>query len=182
MAPDGLAGPLVTRPFCVCPMVALLATWFPRIKRGWWIGGMTAAVGSWRAGCPQSGTGPVFPAPLGEQGLARQLGIICRRWRCSFQPNDRALCAKPRRSRQPVPAGNLPIRNEKWFDLFAIRGSLIVACTSGINWLELYRCKTPCSCQLYRLEKRPQRIHRRQLYGDDGLLSIAAGPLWGWLI
>ncbi len=158
--------------FAFAPMVALLATWFPE-KRGLVIGCMTSGVG---VGILISGVlVPYLLATFGDQGwrvswgmfagaallVAAMIGLFVRN---PPQANANA-------------AGGLP-SDEKW-RIYRNPRVLIVASTYGIIGLG-YIIQT-----VFMVSFMVESGHRAAIAGRFmammGLMSIAAGPLWGWV-
>lgn len=158
--------------FAFAPMVALLATWFPE-KRGLVIGCMTSGVG---IGVLVSGVlVPFLLSTFGAQGwrvswgmfagvallVALMIGLFVR--------NPPAAAANA--------AGDLP-SEQKWL-IYRNPRVLIVATTYGIIGMG-YITQTVFMIS-FMVESGHSEAIAGRFMAMMGLLSIAAGPLWGWV-
>tara|TARA_R110002020_G_scaffold475781_1_gene712295 strand:+ start:12120 stop:13343 length:1224 start_codon:yes stop_codon:yes gene_type:complete len=158
--------------FAFAPMVALLATWFPD-KRGLVIGCMTSGVG---LGVLVSGVlVPALFSAFGEQGWRVSWAVFAGA--ALFVSAMIALFVRNPPQATASAAGNLP-SDEKWL-IYRNPRVLIVACTYGIIGLS-YIVQT-----VFMVSFMVENGHNESTAGSYmammGLLSIAAGPLWGWL-
>jgi MFS family permease len=158
--------------FAFAPMVALLATWFPD-KRGLVIGFMTSGVGM-----SALVTGVLVPylfTVFGDQGWRVSWGVFAGT--ALFVTIMIGLFVRnpPRASTNH--SGALPA-DEKWL-IYRNPRVLIVACTYGIIGLG-YIIQA-----VFMISFMVESGHSEAIAGSymamTGLLSIAAGPLWGWL-
>lgn len=158
--------------FAFAPMVALLATWFPD-KRGLVIGCMTSGVG---LGVLVSGVlVPALFSAFGEQGWRVSWAVFAGA--ALFVSAMIALFVRNPPQATASATGNLP-SDEKWL-IYRNPRVLIVACTYGIIGLS-YIVQT-----VFMVSFMVENGHNESTAGSYmammGLLSIAAGPLWGWL-
>jgi predicted MFS family arabinose efflux permease len=158
--------------FAFAPMVALLATWFPD-KRGLVIGCMTSGVG---LGVLVSGVlVPALFSAFGERGWRVSWAVFAGA--ALFVSAMIALFVRNPPQATASAAGNLP-SDEKWL-IYRNPRVLIVACTYGIIGLS-YIVQT-----VFMVSFMVENGHNESTAGSHmammGLLSIAAGPLWGWL-
>lgn len=157
--------------FAFAPMVALLAAWFPD-HRGLVIGCMSSGVG-----LSILVTGMLVPFLLnafGEQGWRVSWGVFAGT--ALFVAIIISLFVK----NPPQAAGgggHLPA-NEKWL-IYRNPRVLIVATTYGIIGLG-YIVQTVFMVS-YMVENGFSESTAGSYVAMMGLLSIAAGPLWGWV-
>lgn len=158
--------------FAFAPMVSLLATWFPE-KRGLVIGFMTSGVGM---GILVSGLlVPFLFTVFGEQGWRVSWGIFA----------GVALAVAIMIGlfvRNPPQAGasaaGQPRPEEKWL-IYRNPRVLIVACTYGIIGLG-YIVQTVFMVS-FMVESGYSASIAGRYVAMSGLMSVAAGPLWGWV-
>lgn len=158
--------------FAFAPMVALLATWFPE-KRGLVIGCMTSGVG---LGVLVSGV--LVPALLdafGEHGWRVSWGVFAGA--ALFVVTMIALFVHNPPKATTSAAGSLP-SDEKWL-IYRNPRVLIVATTYGIIGLS-YIIQTVFMVS-YMVETGHSASTAGRFMAMMGLMSIAAGPLWGWV-
>lgn len=158
--------------FAFAPMVALLATWFPE-KRGLVIGCMTSGVG---LGVLVSGVlVPALISAFGEHGWRVSWGVFAGA--ALFVAAMIALFVRnpPRASTNA--AGGLP-SDEKWL-IYRNPRVLIVASTYGIIGMG-YIVQTVFMVS-FMVETGHSGATAGRFMAMMGLMSIAAGPLWGWV-
>jgi MFS family permease len=157
--------------FAFAPMVALLATWFPD-KRGLVIGFMTSGVG-----LSALVTGVLVPwlfSVFGDQGWRVSWGVFAATALIVASMIGLFVRNPPRTnsSNTGVPA------DEKW-RIYRNPRVLIVACTYGIIGLG-YIIQA-----VFMISFMVESGHSEAVAGSfmamTGLLSIAAGPIWGWI-
>ncbi|WP_022963195.1 MFS transporter [Halopseudomonas pelagia] len=158
--------------FVFAPMVALLATWFPE-KRGLVIGCMTSGVG---IGVLVSGLlVPFLLSTFGEQGWRVSWGIFAGA--ALFVAVMIGVFVRNPPVAVASAAGHLP-SDQKWL-IYRNPRVLIVATTYGIIGLS-YIVQT-----VFMVSFMVESGHSASIAGRYmammGLLSIAAGPLWGWV-
>ena len=158
--------------FAFAPMVALLATWFPE-KRGLVIGCMTSGVG---VGVLVSGVlVPFLFARFGEQGWRVSWGVFAGA--ALLVAVMVGLFVRNPPTAKASDAGHLPA-DEKWL-IYRNPRVLIVATTYGIIGMS-YIVQT-----VFMVSFMVESGHSASIAGRYmammGLMSIAAGPLWGWL-
>ncbi|PKM05035.1 MAG: MFS transporter [Gammaproteobacteria bacterium HGW-Gammaproteobacteria-6] len=158
--------------FAFAPMVALLATWFPE-KRGLVIGCMTSGVG---IGILVAGVlVPYLLDVFGEQGWRVSWGVFAGVALCVALMIGLFVRNPPV---APVSAaGQLPA-DEKWL-IYRHPRVLIVATTYGIIGLS-YIIQSVFMVS-FMVETGHSAAIAGRFMAMMGLLSIAAGPLWGWL-
>ncbi|MFO7704624.1 MAG: MFS transporter [Halopseudomonas sp.] len=158
--------------FAFAPMVALLATWFPE-KRGLVIGCMTSGVGM---GILVAGVlVPYLLSAFGEQGWRVSWGMFAGA--TLLVATLIALFVRNPPEAKASAAGNLP-SDEKWL-IYRNPRVLIVATTYGIIGLG-YIIQTVFMVSFMVETGHSEAIAGRYM-AMMGLLSIAAGPLWGWV-
>lgn len=158
--------------FAFAPMVALLATWFPE-KRGLVIGCMTSGVG---LGVLVSGV--LVPALLdafGEQGWRVSWGVFAGAALLVATLIGLFVRNPPKATINS--AGSLP-SDEKWL-IYRNPRVLIVACTYGIIGMS-YIVQTVFMVS-FMVESGHSAATAGSYMAMMGLMSIAAGPLWGWI-
>ncbi|WOD09812.1 MFS transporter [Pseudomonas sp. NyZ704] len=158
--------------FAFAPMVALLATWFPE-KRGLVIGCMTSGVG---VGVLVSGVlVPFLFATFGEQGWRVSWGVFAGAALLVAVMVGFFVRNPP--TAKASDAGQLPA-DEKWL-IYRNPRVLIVAATYGIIGMS-YIVQT-----VFMVSFMVESGHSASIAGRYmammGLMSIAAGPLWGWI-
>ena len=158
--------------FVFAPMVALLATWFPD-KRGLAIGCMSSGVG-----IGMLGAGLLLPylfEVFGGQGWRVGWGVFAAV--ALLATVMMALIVRNPPQPVTVSAGRLQAE-EKWL-VYRNPRVLVVASTYGIIGLG-YIVQT-----VFMVSFMVETGHSEAIAGRYvammGLLSIAAGPLWGWL-
>lgn len=158
--------------FAFAPMVALLATWFPE-KRGLVIGCMTSGVG---IGILIAGIlVPSLFTAFGEQGWRVSWGMFAGA-SLSVAVMISLFVRNPPQATTSV-NGHLP-SEEKWL-IYRNPRVLIVATTYGIIGLG-YIIQTVFMVSFMVENGHSEAVAGRYM-AMMGLLSIAAGPLWGWL-
>lgn len=158
--------------FAFAPMVALLATWFPD-KRGLVIGCMTSGVG---IGILVAGLlVPFLLTVFGEQGWRVSWGLFA-----SIALFVAAMIGLfVRNPPQAKASANTRIHSgEKWL-IYRNPRMLIVSSTYGIIGLG-YIVQTVFMVSFMVESGYSESIAGRYV-ALMGLLSIAAGPLWGWV-
>lgn len=158
--------------FAFAPMVSLLATWFPD-KRGLVIGCMTSGVG---IGVLLSGVlVPMLLDAFGDRGWRVSWGVFAGAALLVAVMIALFVRNPPRVGSSS--AGTLP-SDEKW-RIYRNPRVLIVATTYGIIGLS-YIIQT-----VFMVSFMVENGHSESVAGRYmammGLLSIAAGPLWGWV-
>ncbi|WP_373187958.1 MFS transporter [Halopseudomonas sp.] len=158
--------------FAFAPMVALLATWFPE-KRGLVIGCMTSGVG---LSVLVSGMlVPFLFSTFGDQGWRVSWGVFAGV--ALFVAAMIALFVRNTPKANTSTSGGLPA-DEKW-RIYRNPRVLIVAITYGIIGLGYI------TQSVFMISFMVESGHSAAMAGRYlammGLLSIAAGPLWGWL-
>lgn len=158
--------------FAFAPMVSLLATWFPE-KRGLVIGCMTSGVG---IGVLASGVlVPALVDAFGDRGWRVSWGVFAGS--ALFVAAMVALFVRNPPQAGTHAAGALP-SEEKW-RIYRNPRVLIVATTYGIIGLG-YIIQT-----VFMVSFMVESGHSASIAGRYmammGLMSIAAGPLWGWV-
>ena len=158
--------------FAFAPMVALLATWFPD-KRGLVIGFMTSGVG-----LSALVTGMLVPylfTLFGDQGWRVSWGVFAGV--ALFVAVMIGLFVRnPPRAKSNSTSG-LP-SDEKW-RIYRHPRVLIVACTYGIIGLG-YIIQAVFMIS-FMVESGHSEAIAGRFMAMTGLLSIAAGPIWGWV-
>lgn len=158
--------------FAFAPMVALLATWFPE-KRGLVIGCMTSGVGM---GILVAGVlVPYLLSAYGEQGWRVSWGVFAGA--ALLVASMIALFVRNPPAASASAAGDLP-SDQKWL-IYRNPRVLIVATTYGIIGLG-YIIQTVFMVSFMVETGHSEAIAGRYM-AMMGLLSIAAGPLWGWV-
>ncbi|SDU06180.1 MFS transporter [Halopseudomonas salegens] len=158
--------------FAFAPMVALLATWFPD-KRGLVIGCMTSGVGM---GVLVSGVlVPFLFTTFGEQGWRVSWGAFAGA--ALFVSIMIGLFVSNPPKATTSTAGQLP-SDQKWL-IYRNPRVLIVATTYGIIGLS-YIVQTVFMVSFMVESGHSEAIAGRYM-AMMGLMSIAAGPLWGWV-
>lgn len=158
--------------FAFAPMVALLATWFPE-KRGLVIGCMTSGVG---ISILVSGVlVPFLFTVFGEQGWRVSWGVFAGA--ALLVAALIGLFVRNPPKAKTSTAGHLP-SDEKW-RIYRNPRVLIVATTYGIIGLG-YITQTVFMVSFMVESGHSEAIAGRYM-AMMGLLSIAAGPLWGWM-
>ncbi len=158
--------------FAFAPMVALLATWFPE-KRGLVIGCMTSGVG---LGVLVSGVlVPAMSSAFGEHGWRVSWGVFAAA-ALSVAAMITLFVRNPPQARASD-AGGLP-SDEKW-RIYRNPRVLIVASTYGIIGMG-YIVQTVFMVS-YMVETGHSAATAGRFMAMMGLMSIAAGPLWGWV-
>ncbi|HDZ57330.1 MAG TPA: MFS transporter [Pseudomonas xinjiangensis] len=158
--------------FAFAPMVALLATWFPE-KRGLVIGCMTSGVG---LGILVAGVlVPFLFTTFGEQGWRVSWGVFAGA-ALSVAAMIGLFVRNPPKA--ATSAAGRPPSDEKWL-IYRNPRVLIVATTYGIIGLG-YIIQT-----VFMVSFMVESGHSASIAGRYmammGLMSIAAGPLWGWV-
>ncbi|QIB51803.1 MFS transporter [Pseudomonas sp. OIL-1] len=158
--------------FAFAPMVALLATWFPD-KRGLVIGCMTSGVG---VGILVSGVLVPFLFNLfGEQGWRVSWGVFAGAALLVATLIGLFVRNPPKATASPT--GSLP-SDDKW-RIYRNPRILIVATTYGIIGLG-YIVQTVFMIS-FMVESGHSEAIAGRFMAMMGLMSIAAGPLWGWV-
>ncbi|SDS07753.1 Cyanate permease [Halopseudomonas xinjiangensis] len=158
--------------FAFAPMVSLLATWFPE-KRGLVIGCMTSGVG---LGVLVSGVlVPAMFSAFGEHGWRVSWGVFAGA--ALFVAAMIALFVRNPPQAKSSDAGGLP-SDEKW-RIYRNPRVLIVASTYGIIGMG-YIVQTVFMVS-YMVETGHSASTAGSFMAMMGLMSIAAGPLWGWV-
>lgn len=158
--------------FAFAPMVALLATWFPE-KRGLVIGCMTSGVG---LGVLVSGVlVPALLSAFGENGWRVSWGVFAGA--ALFVASMIALFVRNPPRATSSATGSLPA-DEKWL-IYRNPRVLIVATTYGIIGLG-YIIQTVFMVS-FMVETGHSGATAGRFMAMMGLMSIAAGPLWGWV-
>ena len=158
--------------FAFAPMVALLATWFPE-KRGLVIGCMTSGVG---IGILISGVMvPYLLATFGDQGWRVSWGMFAGAALLVAALIGLFVRNPPQASASSD--GGLP-SDEKW-RIYRNPRVLIVASTYGIIGLG-YIIQTVFMVS-FMVESGHSAAIAGRFMAMMGLMSIAAGPLWGWV-
>lgn len=158
--------------FAFAPMVALLATWFPE-QRGLVIGYMTSGVG---ISTLVSGVlVPFLFDVFGDQGWRVSWGVFAAA-ALSVALMIALFVRNPPKPKTST-AGHLP-SEVKW-RIYRNPRVLIVATTYGIIGLG-YIVQTVFMISFMVESGHSEAIAGRYL-AMMGLLSIAGGPLWGWL-
>ena len=158
--------------FAFAPMVSLLATWFPE-KRGLVIGCMTSGVG---LGVLVAGVlVPAMFSAFGELGWRVSWGVFAGA--ALFVAAMIALFVRNPPQASASDAGGLP-SDEKW-RIYRNPRVLIVAGTYGIIGMG-YIVQTVFMIS-YMVETGHSASTAGSFMAMMGLMSIAAGPLWGWV-
>ncbi|MFN3579883.1 MAG: MFS transporter [Pseudomonas sp.] len=158
--------------FVFAPMVALLATWFPD-KRGLVIGCMTSGVGM---GVLVSGVlVPYLFTQFGEHGWRVSWGVFAGA--ALFVAVMIGLFVRNPPRATTNAAGDLP-SDQKWL-IYRNPRVLIVATTYGIIGLS-YIVQTVFMVSFMVESGHSEAVAGRYM-AMMGLMSIAAGPLWGWV-
>jgi predicted MFS family arabinose efflux permease len=158
--------------FAFAPMVSLLATWFPE-KRGLVIGCMTSGVG---IGVLASGVlVPSLLDAFGDQGWRVSWGAFAGAALLVSVMIGMFVRNPPRAT--ATAAGGLP-SDEKW-RIYRNPRVLIVATTYGIIGLG-YIIQTVFMIS-FMVESGHSASTAGRYMAMMGLMSIAAGPLWGWV-
>ena len=158
--------------FAFAPMVALLATWFPE-KRGLVIGCMSSGVG---IGTLVTGLlVPFLFTTFGEQGWRVSWGVfagtaVLVTLLISLFVHD------PPQSKATT---GVPLRSEEKWLIYRNPRVLIVALTYGIIGLG-YIVQTVFMVS-FMVETGYSEAVAGRYVAMMGLLSIVAGPLWGWV-
>lgn len=158
--------------FAFAPMVALLATWFPD-KRGLVIGCMTSGVG---IGILVAGLlVPFLFSTFGEQGWRVSWGVFAGTALLVTVMISLFVHNPP----QTMASAGTPLRPEEKWLIYRNPRVLIVASTYGIIGLG-YIVQT-----VFMVSFMVDAGHSESIAGRYvammGLMSIAAGPLWGWV-
>lgn len=158
--------------FAFAPMVSLLATWFPE-KRGLVIGCMTSGVG---LGILVAGVlVPALLEAFGNQGWRVSWGMFAGA--ALLVAMMIALFVRNPPQASATAGGSLPA-DEKW-RIYRNPRVLIVASTYGIIGLG-YIIQTVFMVSFMVESGHSESIGGRYM-AMMGLLSVAAGPLWGWV-
>lgn len=158
--------------FAFAPMVALLATWFPE-KRGLVIGCMTSGVGI--SALISGVLVPFLFTAFGEQGWRVSWGAFAGV--ALFVATMIGLFVRNPPKAATSTAGHLP-SDQKWL-IYRNPRVLIVATTYGIIGLG-YIIQAVFMVSFMVESGHSEAIAGRYM-AMMGLLSIAAGPLWGWV-
>ncbi|GGC89485.1 MFS transporter [Halopseudomonas salina] len=158
--------------FAFAPMVALLATWFPE-KRGLVIGCMTSGVG---ISILVSGMlVPFLFKVFGEYGWRVSWGVFAAT--ALFVTVMIGLFVRNPPKARSTAAGHLPT-DEKW-RIYRNPRILIVAATYGI--IGLGYIVQAVFIVSFMVESGHSEAIAGRYMAMTGLMSIAAGPLWGWV-
>ena len=158
--------------FAFAPMVSLLATWFPE-QRGLVIGYMTSGVG---VGILTTGMlVPYLFDVFGDQGWRVSWGVFAGA-ALSVALMIGLFVRNPPKSLTSTAADMSP--GEKW-RIYRNPRVLIVATTYGIIGLG-YIVQTVFMVS-FMVESGHNEAMAGRFMAMMGLLSIAGGPLWGWL-
>ena len=157
--------------FAFAPMVALLATWFPD-KRGLVIGFMTSGVG-----LSALVTGVLVPwlfSVFGNNGWRVSWGVFAATALFVVSMIGLFVRNPPRATSQ-----NRTVAAEEKWRIYRHPRVLIVACTYGIIGLG-YIIQAVFMIS-FMVESGHSEAIAGRFMAMTGLLSIAAGPIWGWI-